>query len=184
MERYSLPTCQWRQSTPGPERHACNAPYARRPRLIVSSEECQLCRCPNCSAEQGSKVFSSRKGCGRRVSFRSKLKSLWLRTRRWRTFLKAFTKHLLYGLPHATEEQQAKRRANCKDCWRRDKVRDVCRICECKLGESGLLPNKVRWAGEHCPLWRAEKPNEWWGPVKGETIWVRWRKWLVARVSR
>ena len=96
----------------------------------------------------------------------------------------ALAQHALNGFPHATAEEQSIRRAVCGPCWRRDKVKDVCTICTCRLGESGILPNKVRWAGEQCPLYDPAKhtePHHLWGPVKGERIWTRWWRRMTGR---
>jgi len=104
------------------------------------------------------------------------------RVRRYLRFGWAFLRHVAANLPHATEEQQAARRAICGPCWRRNKETDECTLCGCRLNSQGgkkKLASKILWAREQCPMWEPEQGRPWgWGPEKGETIWRRWLRFL------
>ena len=110
----------------------------------------------------------------------------------WR-FSTALLCHILSGLPHATAEQQASRRAICNGCPQFDLEKDECKECGCKLGaveKKGMkkLMRKTLWARESCPLWRLTGPRSacqpappegGWGPVEGISIVQRLlRRWL------
>lgn len=93
--------------------------------------------------------------------------------RLWR-FTAAVVRHTLAGFPRATEEDVAARRAVCQPCIWRDRGEDECTQCGCHLGGRRQLLSKLAWAKERCPLYDPEKrPGEYWGPVQGETLWLR-----------
>lgn len=121
----------------------------------------------------------------------------WLETVRNRLriylrFSKAVFWHTLAGLPHATAEEQAKRRDQCSRCPQFAREKDECKECGCKIGAAEKkgtkkLMRKTLWAGAQCPLWQATGPRSacqpippegGWGPVKGVSLWKR----LVARL--
>lgn len=119
------------------------------------------------------------------------------RVKRYRRFLYALWIHVIAGLPHATTEQQAARRAMCNACPQFDREKDECRECGCSLGVAEKrgtkkLMRKTLWAGEFCPLWQLSgprpacqpaPPNGGWGPVKGVTLWRRIWQRVVRRVT-
>lgn len=77
-------------------------------------------------------------------------------------FAKSAARHVREGMPQATDEQVAERFAICQACPHFTSTGDgqgACAKCGCGLkavGVSGL--NKLRWAGESCPVKR-------WGPI-------------------
>lgn len=115
--------------------------------------------------------------------------SLHHRVRRLLRFSRSALHHLMAGLPHATEEEQAARRNQCSRCPQFNQEKDECKECGCTLGAvegQKKLVRKILWAGESCPLWRQAGPRPacqpmppegGWGPVKGVSIFRRlWRR--------
>ena len=98
--------------------------------------------------------------------------------RRWWTFAKAVCRYVRHGLPIASPEDQARRWAICEGCAHRDRERNTCRKCGCKLAP-GQLISKITWATEQCPLY-LHHPDKVWGPAKGEKAW----RWVWRRVHK
>lgn len=97
---------------------------------------------------------------------------------RWSRFARAVLRHALAGFPRASPADVDFRRSICGPCFWRDKVKDECSQCGCRLGGQKQLIAKLAWAGESCPMYDpVKRPSEYWGAVKGETIFRRlWRK--------
>ena len=94
--------------------------------------------------------------------------------RRYLRFLQAVLRHVLAGLPRASAADVAARRAICDPCFWRDRKTDTCTQCGCRLGGKKELVAKLSWAGEKCPLYdTAKRPGQYWGAVKGETVFRR-----------
>lgn len=97
---------------------------------------------------------------------------------RARRFIIAVSRHIAGGLPTTVSSDVVFRRAICQPCIWRNTNTDECSQCGCNLGGEKKLISKIAWAREQCPLFDPEvRPGEYWGPVQGETIWVRlWRR--------
>lgn len=110
--------------------------------------------------------------------FRQWLRAKRPKVRRGLRFARALLRHALAGFPRASPADVEFRRSICGPCFWRDREKDECSQCGCNLGGVKLLPNKLKMAGESCPMWNPEtRPGQYWGPVPGMTIWVRmWRR--------
>lgn len=101
--------------------------------------------------------------------------------KRYLTFAQAALSYVLAGFPCATDAEVTFRRATCDPCFWRDKEKDQCTQCGCHLGGKKELVAKLAWATEQCPLYDpVKRPGEYWGPVKGETLWRRWWRRLAG----
>ena len=169
-----LPECQWRRTTIGPERHHCAAPYARRPRLVVSSEECSLCKCPDCDEEQGRLVFKSapkaileveKEAPLTKEQYQSFMEWLGDTTKLGRKMVMAYRKWYAAGRPRPTTDELAERKATCEACphLRGKEGERRCGLCGCPIGAVTFLfglgkrPGKAEMSTETCP----DSPPRW-----------------------
>lgn len=106
--------------------------------------------------------------------------------KRYTRFTQAVLRYILAGLPRATAADVAFRRGKCDPCIWRDRKTDSCNQCGCHLGGKKELLSKLSWATEKCPLYDpVKRPGQYWGPVKGETIWRRgWNKLVSFFLGR
>lgn len=171
-----LPLCRWRRELTVEGHHKCRSPKLVHGPNGVRDELCVTCHLCN---HPRPPLFA-----WLRLMFLASLPILRVHARRWLTFALALARHVAAGLPLASDEEVAARKAKCDPCWRRDKVKDECTLCGCKLAGIGgkkKLASKQRWAREKCPMWEPEQGRPWgWGPVAGETIFRR----LLRRLFR
>lgn len=175
-----LPLCRWRRKPTVKGYHRCASTKLQHGRNGVKDELCKTCYLRDHPKPPWYEWLR-----GRWLRFKGEWPA---RYRRYRRFAEALLKHVLAGFPRATTQDIAARRKVCDPCWRRDKKTDQCTLCGCKLASRGGkkdLISKLAWAGEQCPEYDpVKRPGQYWGPVKGETIWRRSWNRIIAGLDR